>query len=226
MNFLGKRKQRPRCEERGCFKGEVYLPSLRAGSDGMNFPFICIPLLSGRTQRRDYPDETTRNDPRSKYIDPRDRDTIRSNRLAHYDPVIHDRYDRPTVREWSESFLLQKRSENTIILVSAMRKRERCDCTCGSYDAMENTEICSLFCNRTYFCRKRRLIFRAASVNSRWYVRPVFSTRPCEDCLLIAETLFIMILIKSISGAHYSLLSVLIRHFVNYCYEYRITVYF
>lgn len=83
MNFLGKRKQRPRCEAR-MFKGEVYLPSLRAG------PTEWISLSSVfRSQRGERSDVITLTKPREtiaeKYVDPCDRDTIRSNCLAHYD---------------------------------------------------------------------------------------------------------------------------------------------
>lgn len=170
--------------------------------NGMNFPFICIPFSAGTNvatwlSRRNHEKRS------QKYVDPRNRDTIRSNCLAHYGPAILDRR-RPAIREWSESFLLRKRSENTIILVSAMRKRERCDCTCGSYGAMENTEILSLFAIER-ICRERRLIFRAAFVREFTLIRQtcLFDARYVP--ILIkkthwVETLFIMLLIRWTSG--------------------------
>lgn len=199
MNFLGKRKQRPRCEAR-MFKGEVYLPSLRAG------PTEWISLSSVfRSQRGERSDVITLTKPREtiteKYVDPCNRDTIRSNCLAHYD---HSR--QTTIREWSESFLLQKRSENTIILVSAMRKRERCDCTCGSYGVMEYRDLFS-FCDGTYLpAASSHFSSRVCEFTLIPQTYLFVALRPYEDYYSYPENLFIMIL-STTSGVFYSLLS-------------------
>jgi len=132
---------------------------------------------------------------------PCERDTIRNNRLSHYGLVILDRR-RPTMRERSESFLLQKRSENTIILVFAMRKRERCDCMCGSYGMMENIEIFSLFCNRTYLLRVSSHFSSCICQLIRQLARQLFDVlRPCEDYYSRLKLYSSQALVDSVSSA-------------------------
>lgn len=192
MNFLGKRKRRrgrAAMWSEDVSRARVYSPSLRAGR-GMNFPFICIPFSAGRTFRSDGRDcplrhETTKSDPH-KYR-PIRASVIQSGVtvLRITAPAILDggRTDRLHETEWSESFLLRKRSENTIILVSAMRKRERDAIARAVLTARRRIQRDRLSLSLFFFCNRAPVSAVSSHFSSRglrrfirWYVRPVSST--------------------------------------------------